>query len=182
MWYQHGTLEFETLLRVQRTCDCVIHEWTLLPVQEIFRSHLKMPHPRVAWHVWWEAVYVVFPITPTHISHTFSPGHTLTDWPPVLLARLLAGQKAHMLFTHPGPDAKTSAAPCQWSKYFQQGARTATRQGRGPNSIGIVCGLSADKWASDGHPYGRPVSQPRRRLKGPQKIMWCLTAATHALI
>ena len=50
----------------------------------------------------------------TLTSHTFSPRHTLTGWPPVLLllacASPCSGQKAHMLFTHPGPDAKTSAA------------------------------------------------------------------------
>ena len=46
--------------------------------------------------------------------------------------------------THPGPDAKTSAAPCQWSKYFQRVARSGLEAGKGTkldwDRVGIVSG------------------------------------------
>ena len=103
---------------------------------------------------------------------------THTDWTPLLpllFARLL-GQGTH---AHPSwSGCQNICRTVSVVKIFSTGCTQWAEGRRGGNSIGIVCGLSADKWASDAHPYGRPVSQPRRRLKGPQKIMWCLTAAT----
>ena len=95
-----------------------------------------------------------------HTSHTFSP-HTLTGhhcFPLLLFAVSLAA--AHMR-THPGPDAKTSAAPCQWSKYFQRGARSGQKE----TQLGSCVDCQRTN-GSQTHPYGCPVSQPRRRLKG----------------
>ena len=120
------------------------------------------------------------PTLPTlPISYFLSSTHT--HWPP-LLPRLpaahLLGQGTHAL-THPGPDAKTSAAPCQWSKYFQRGARTLGAAEGDETRLGSCVDCQRTN-GSQTHPYGCPVSQPRRRLKGhgPRQNMWCLTGAT----
>ena len=67
--------------------------------------------------------------------------------------------------THPGLDAKTSAAPCQWSKYFQRGARGGQKAEGDETQLGS-CGDCQRTNGPQTHPYGCPVSQPRRRLKG----------------
>ena len=126
MVYLHGTSAEST------TGHCVIQEWTLRACSGDFEISFEDASPTCGMACLVGGCVCGIPYyspSLTLTSHTFSPRHTLTDWPPVLLllAHLLALAKRHtccspILVLMPKHLPRTVSVVKIFSR---QGARTA---------------------------------------------------------
>ena len=120
-----------------------------------------MRYPRVAWLCVCGIPYYSLAHFPYFLS-------THTDWTPLLpllFARLL-GQGTH---AHPSwSGCQNICRTVSVVKIFSTGCTQWAEGRRGGNSIGIVWGLSADKWASDASLW-MPSESATTRTRGPRR-------------
>ena len=129
-----------------------------------------MADPGVAWRGWLASVCVCG--IPSYPTHTLPILSLHTHWTPAGFSSLLVSCPSQgtqsLLLPSSSSGCQNICHAVSVVKIFSTGCTQWAEGRRGGNSIGIVWGLSADKWASDASLW-MPSESATTRTRGPRR-------------